>query len=233
MSLESNVKVVLDHRERAIREDVEKIFDDVELSMLNVGDIVLLLPGYAVLVERKSFSDFVGSIRSNRLWEQLLRIMKTKKIYGYKIKRKILLVHGNPLDNDILLSDEDYDDRLWASLSGAFMEITYVYGIPVFFLESKSSVPIFLRILCKRELNGSNDAFPKPRWFRKRAKNLPEKEQRVYFLSSLPNVGEVLARNLIDHFGSIVAVANANIDELQKVNGVGNKKAMQIYNAFH
>ena len=52
-------------------------------------------------------------------------------------------------------------------------------------------------------------------------------------MSSLPNVGEVLARNLIDHFGSIADIANASVEELREVEGVGEKKATQIYEAFH
>ncbi|MCD6468814.1 MAG: ERCC4-type nuclease [Thermoplasmata archaeon] len=232
LSKSNGVKVVLDHRERGIKESVKEVFDNVEMALLPVGDIVLLFQNHAVLVERKTVSDFVSSIRSNRLWEQLLKIMRTKRMYGYKIKRKILIVHGSVLDN-LLLLDKNLNSRFWASFSGALMEITYVYGIPAFFLEDDSAVPTFLRILCKRELSGSNDAFPKPRWFRKKARNLPEKEQRIYFLSSLPNVGEVLARNLIEHFGSIAAVANATIEELREVDGVGEKKATQIYEAFH
>ncbi|KAA0009194.1 MAG: ERCC4-type nuclease [Thermoplasmata archaeon] len=223
------VKIILDHRERNIKESLEEIFKDVEMALLPVGDIVLLFSNYAVLIERKSISDFISSIRSNRLWEQLLKIMRTKKIYGYKIKRKILLIHGSIFDEFLI----NNNSRFWASISGAFMEITYVYDIPIFFLEDNAAVPTFLRILSKRELNGSNDSIPKPRWFRKRAKNLPEKEQRIYFLSSLPSIGEVLARNLLDHFGSIAAVANATIEELQEVEGIGEKKATQIYEALH
>ncbi|HEC82086.1 MAG TPA: ERCC4-type nuclease [Thermoplasmatales archaeon] len=233
MSSEDKVKVVLDHRERSIKAPLEKVFDDVEVAPLPVGDIVLLLPGYGVLVERKSISDFIGSIRSNRLWEQLLKIMKAKRIFGRKIKRRILLVHGSILDNLLLPGNEGFNDRFWASISGALMEITYVYDIPVFFLEDDDAVPTFLRILSRRENSGSNNGFPKPRWFRRRSRYLPEKEQRVYFLSSLPNVGEVLARNLLDHFGSIAAVANATVEELQEVEGIGKKKATQIYEAFH
>ncbi|HEC81757.1 MAG TPA: ERCC4-type nuclease, partial [Thermoplasmatales archaeon] len=181
MLSENKVKVILDHRERKIQDALKNVFEKVELAQLKVGDIVLLFPGYAVLVERKSVTDFIGSIRSNRLWEQLLKIMKTKKVFGRKIKRKILLVHGSILDN-LLVLEENYNSRLWASLSGALMEINYVYDIPVFLIEDDSAVSTFLRILSKRELNGSNDSFPKPRWFRKKRKNLPEKEKRVYFL---------------------------------------------------
>ncbi|HEB37689.1 MAG TPA: ERCC4-type nuclease, partial [Thermoplasmatales archaeon] len=36
-----------------------------------------------------------------------------------------------------------------------------------------------------------------------------------------------------EHFGSIAAVANATIEELREVDGVGEKKATQIYEAFH
>ncbi|RLF36187.1 MAG: ERCC4-type nuclease, partial [Thermoplasmata archaeon] len=48
-----------------------------------------------------------------------------------------------------------------------------------------------------------------------------------------PNVGEVLARNLLNHFGSISRIANAGIEELKLVEGIGDKRARQIYELFH
>ena len=225
------MKILVDHREGQIKSALEEIFDEVEFDLLPFGDIAILFDDYAVILERKSIHDFINSIRSNRLWEQLLKMVKAKEIRGVKIKRKLLLVHGSILD--FLGMEDFYNEKLWASISGALMEIVYVYGIPIFFLENNDAVITFIRILCSREMKGANDSLPKARWFRKAFKELPEKDMKVYLLSSLPNVGEVLARNLLNHFGSISRIANAGIEELKLVEGIGNKRARQIYELFH
>ncbi|HDO19867.1 MAG TPA: hypothetical protein ENG74_03980, partial [Thermoplasmatales archaeon] len=115
---DSSLRIFLDYRERNISDEISEIFDDIETRNLPVGDILLVFDDYAVLVERKSIYDLIDSIRSHRLWEQLLKLMKTEEIFGYHIKRKILLVHGSIRDTLLY----EFDEKLWASLIGAFME---------------------------------------------------------------------------------------------------------------
>jgi ERCC4-type nuclease len=234
-------KVVIDHREKAILPILKELYENIEFSLLPFGDIVIVTEKkYAVVIERKNVQDFISSIRSNRLWEQLLKMMKANKIFNYKIKRKILLVHGRIseyLDNLCILDQKNEKDslsRFWASLSGAMLEIIYVYGIPIIFVENDEAIKDFLRVLAKREENGLNDKFPKARWFRRRIhSSLPEKEEKLFLLTALPDVGEVLANNLLEHFGSVANIANASVEELQEVAGVGEKKATKIYETFH
>ncbi|HDG62488.1 MAG: ERCC4-type nuclease, partial [Thermoplasmata archaeon] len=40
-------------------------------------------------------------------------------------------------------------------------------------------------------------------------------------------------KNLLRHFGSIEKIAIASIEQLMMVDGIGNKKAEQIYKIFH
>ena len=67
---------------------------DVEVVRLPIGDLLIVGDSGALVVERKTVSDFVSSIRSNRLWDQLLRLMKTEQILGYEVKRRLLVIHG-------------------------------------------------------------------------------------------------------------------------------------------
>ena len=113
------------------------------------------------------------------------------------------------------------------------MEIVYVYGIPIFFVEDDQAVLTFIRILIDREIRKANESLPKERWFRRRLSEIPEKDEKIYLLSSIPGIGNELARNLLRHFGSIDKIANASIDQLMMVDGIGSKKAEQIYNIFH
>lgn len=51
-----------------------------------------------------------------------------------------------------------------------------------------------------------------------------------FLVQTIPNIGEELSRALLLHFGSILAVFNASVDELKEVPKIGQKKAEFIYN---
>ena len=223
------MKIYVDYREKELIDLLREKFGKIEETNLRVGDIILTFDDYAVILERKSAYDFIESVRSNRLWEQLTKIVKTEEIFDKTVKRKILLLHGSIKE----LTFHEFDEKLWASLSGAFMEVVYVYGIPIFFVEDDQAVLTFIRILIDREIRKANESLPKERWFRRRLSEIPEKDEKIYLLSSIPGIGNELARNLLRHFGSIDKIANASIDQLMMVDGIGNKKAEQIYNIFH
>ncbi len=52
-------------------------------------------------------------------------------------------------------------------------------------------------------------------------------------LESIPNIGKEKRRALISYFGSVKNVANASVDDLKKVVGIGDELANQIYLHFH
>ena len=70
------MKFLVDHRERNMIKLVEDVCEEVEVTQLPIGDYVLLSDSEAIIVERKTVPDFLSSVRSNRLWDQLLRMMK-------------------------------------------------------------------------------------------------------------------------------------------------------------
>lgn len=57
-------------------------------------------------------------------------------------------------------------------------------------------------------------------------------EQQLFIVESLPNIGPVNARNLLEKFNSVEKVFNADLDELKEVTGVGNKIAQIIRNVI-
>jgi DNA excision repair protein ERCC-4 len=215
---------------------LENVCQEISFAQLPIGDYLLVSDSTAVIVERKTVSDFLSSVRSNRLWDQLLRMMKTEKVLGYEIKRRVLLLHGNFQDH---LFEVDYgnpEDMLkhWSQLVGAFLEIIYVYNTPIFHAESDTALKAFMRILLQRECAGKNDKLPEARWYRKPARaDLPVKDRKRYILSALPYIGDRLAENLLSHFETISQVACASVEELQEVPKIGKKKAQLIYSMFH
>ena len=230
------MKLLVDNREKIYARSLDGICEEVSFAQLPVGDYLLAFGSEAVIVERKSVKDFLVSVRSNRLWDQLLRIMKTEKVLGFEVKRRILLIHGNFDDYLSAINYENQENLLkyWSQLMGAYMEIIYVYNTPIIHAENDHAFRSFMRILVKREKAGKNDKLPEARWYRKPARaDLPVKDRKRYILSALPYIGDKLAENLLSHFDTISHVACASIKDLQNVPKIGKKKAELIYNMFH
>ena len=63
---------------------------------------------------------------------------------------------------------------------------------------------------------------------RHKAKTLDLGERQRFIVEGLPNVGETLANNLLEHFGSVQAVFNADPPSLRQVSKIGERKAAEI-----
>ncbi len=231
------MKCLIDHRERKVARLIEGLFGEIEVVSLPLGDVLLAHEEASVLVERKTITDFFSSVRSNRLWDQLLRFMKMEENLGFKIKRRILLLDGDfekylePLWEAHSAKDIQV---FWSQIMGALLEIIYVYDTPIIVAENNEALRAFFKTLARREETGLNDKLPTARWYRKRLRtDLPVMDRKRYVLSALPLIGETLAKNLLDRFGTISNIANASVKELQKVPKIGKKKAEMIYEIFH
>ncbi len=230
------MKIFIDHREKPQARLLEDICEEIVFTQLPLGDYLLVSDSTTVIIERKTAGDFLSSLRSNRLWDQLLRMMKTEKVMGYEIERRMLLLHGNFKDYFAGTVYNDPQDMLkyWSQLAGAYLEIVYVYNTPIFHAESDLAFRAFMRILAKRESSGKNSKLPDAKWYRKPAKaDLPVKDRKRYILSALPYIGDQLAEYLLLHFETLSQVACASIEELQRVPKIGKKKAELIYSMFH
>ena len=220
-------KILVDYRERKVAHLIMREFENVDILTLPVGDFLIVQGDQGMLIERKESNDFIASMKNNRLWEQMRRML-TDEVKEVKIIRRALVIHG-------LLSDSLENSGMgWNHVMGAFMEIQYKYRIPIFHAEDDAALLHFLRIAIKREKEGKNEGEIKELWSRTIPnKDMSEDDWKLYVLSSIPFVGEKMAKNLLEHFGSIEKIARANIVELKKVEGIGDKKAKKIYAIFH
>ena len=224
------MKVFIDNRELSMVRLIKKVVES-EVVQFPIGDLVISNDSGALIVERKTVSDFVNSIRSNRLWDQLLRLMKTKEVLGYVVKRRLLVIHGSFWEyTNVTPTDQQL---FWSSIFGALLETVFVYDTPFVVCENNYAFEVFLRILLDREKKGKNEGLPKARWFRKSISRLPEKNMKYYLLDAIPMIGEVQAKNLLDYYGSVSNIAQSTKGELMRVPGIGEKRAQKIYEIFH
>ena len=55
-----------------------------------------------------------------------------------------------------------------------------------------------------------------------------KRKRQLFILQGLPGVGRERAKRLLDKFGSVEAVINASIDDLQSISGIGKHTAEEI-----
>lgn len=224
------MKVLVDDREALLLKYLGKNYP-VQKVRLPLGDMIVARDNGALVVERKTVADLIASIKSNRLWSQLLRLMKAKEILGYRIRRRLLVIQGSFWGYTNVSSINE--ERFWGMVFGSLISINFVYDTPCIVCENNRAFEIFLRILMKREEEGKDDALPHGRWRRKPISRLPAMNIRQYVLDAIPSIGEAHAKSLLSSYGTISDIAGSSMSRLMEVPGIGKKRAQKIYEVFH
>jgi Fanconi anemia group M protein len=223
-----NLSSALQHFEQKTKEKPTLIFADyrekgtgvlkelvsqgasLKIEMLQVADYVLS-PRCAV--EFKTVEDFAQSIIDGRLLEQLRQLKS-------QYERPVILVEGT----QDLFSVRNIHPN---AIRGMLATIAVSYGIPIIYTKDTKDTAAQLITIAKREQELNKETF-QPHAEKRQA---TVQEQQEYVVSSLPNVGLNLAKELLAHFKSVKNVINATEEELKNVNGVGDKKAKSIKDA--
>ena len=157
-------------------------------------------------VERKTASDFEASIIDGRLFVQAGELDRN---------------FPSPL---ICIVGSNFERLNPKALEGAKISLAVDYKIPLFFFPTEEEFADFLYAIAFRE------QFVEKRETRlnleKRAFELPQQQQFV--VESLPLIGPVQAKRLLEHFKSVAAVFSASEDELMQVEGIGELRAKKI-----
>ncbi len=177
----------------------------LKAKQLPVGDFLV---SDRLAVERKEANDFVQSIIDGRLFSQL-RELKSN------FEKPLLLIEGE------IFGIRNVSDK---ALRGALAAITVDFGIPVIQTRGVKDSADFIEFLAWRE------QFGEKREVRLRGEKhaMSLKEQQQFIVESLPGIGPVMAKNLLKHFGSVEKVFNATVEELEEVEGIGEKRAEEI-----
>lgn len=201
------MKIRVDYREKASG-IIDLLVSDgvrVEVCKIPYGDYII---HDAITIERKTARDFVISIIDGRLFNQVSGLKK-------HCRNPVVLIEGNPYRTEL-----DFDPM---SVRGALVSIQAIWHVPVIFSRSKEDTRDLLMMIGRQEKKDS-DVVPLRGGYR--PKRL--KTRQLYILQGLPGVGPMLAKRLLEHFGSITGVVNASITELAKVEGLGEASAGKI-----
>jgi len=215
----SDPKIVVDSREAvAVPKIVAGLRDMgvmVRVEMLEAGDYYIL-GEKPVLVERKHVTDLVGSVRTRRLWSELDGIKRAEA-------EPVLLVEGS------LALIEKFTNWNPKSIVGVMNSIILEWNVPVVTVPSQRWTVIYLASLAE-DLSREKKAKIYPLRVKEKAEK-PEDYARMV-VEGLPNVSGQRAISLLKHFRTVRNIANASVEELAEVEGIGRKIAERIYETF-
>ncbi|RJQ20757.1 DEAD/DEAH box helicase [Candidatus Woesearchaeota archaeon] len=209
-NFDQGVKIFADYREKSsgVVKELVELGVETRLEMLGVADYVL---SGRVGVELKLVDDFVASIIDGRLLEQAKELKRN-------FERPVVVLQGSA---DIFGVRGVHPN----AIRGMLATVMVGFGIPLIQTRDEKDTAALLLAMARREQEEAGRRDFSPHADRK---PVSMKEQQEYVVSSLPQVGLNLARELLRHFGSVQGVFAASEDELREVEGVGEKKARAI-----
>ena len=189
---------------RVLRE-LEHLNVDIKVKSLAVADYQL---SEDVAIERKTNSDFVSSIMDKRLHKQAKELVDN-------FKKPLMIIEGTELYSGYIHPN---------AIRGAIASIAVDFGIPIIPTRSPEDTAAMINRIAIREQTNVKSEIQ----IRTEKKPLTTWEQQIYIIESLPNIGPVTARKLLEEFTSVKGVINASEDDLKRVEGIGDKIAKRI-----
>jgi ERCC4-type nuclease len=210
-----NLKIIVDSKEyskqRKIAEALKERGVKIWIEELEGGDYYVQ---GEFLIERKTPLDLIGSVKTGRLWEQ------AKKLKSAENVKPLILIEGNPK------AFSKYTG--WNVMSYHSVQLALIFGwnIPIYYTPDwKWTVDFLFQLARKTVEEGKERIYPVS--FKPHAETVQEMIRRV--AESLPSIGPKQAIELLKYFKTVKRIINANIDELQEVKGIGERKASLIY----
>jgi len=203
---DEKLKIIVDRREsEEIKAELSKYDIKLDEQTLEVGDFVL---SEEVCVERKTVKDFVESIIDGRLFSQVLNL---KQQYS----RPIIIIEKRK---------EDVERITLNSFYGALASLVSDFNIPVIITETSSETVFLLYSIAKREQLEKKRSIK----IREGIKPVNMREIQRYILAGVPGISVILAERLLEKFGTLQRIFNANEKELMEVKGIGEVIAKRI-----
>lgn len=205
----ARIVIYADHREfnGAVVRELSKLGAIVKPETLETGDYVL---SDRVAVERKEANDFATSLMDGRLFAQARALRDS-------YSAPIMLIEGEGL----LTARRIHEDAIWSAI--ASLSTDFRLGIVT--TKDAAETARVLAAIAKREQRDEK----RPVAIRSGKVAMSDDERLRYLVEGLPHVSAVLSRRLLDKFGTIKGIADADVKELMQVEGIGKTSAEAIH----
>lgn len=210
--------IIVDSREK---ESIRKILDSYGVSYkietLITGDYEVRTKEGDVTVERKTVTDFIGSLMSGRLEQQMRRLSEKNC--------PMLLITGSFNDYLKYAKDSHFTQD---QMIGAIASCIVKYGLrSVIWIQRSDSNPhhtglgLLSKLLMKMK-EGKLDKIPDRRL---KARDGNEQRQLIGLICGVPSN---VSQKLLDYFGSPKAILMAEDEDLLKVKGMGKTRVLKM-----
>jgi ERCC4-type nuclease len=178
---------------------------EIVVGSLACGDYLI---NSRILAERKTARDLLLSLIDLRLFRQIRRLKDT----AFKT---VLIVEGDPFRTDLDFTPE--------AVKGALLSCQVVWQLPVLFTRSTGETAEILLAMGRQDLKYRDVVLLRGGYRPRRLRT-----RQLYLLQGLPRVGPVMAKRLLEHFGSLAEMLNSPARELAAVRGIGPKRTLLI-----
>lgn len=189
-----------------------KTREEVTVSNIMPGDYVFPPTG----IERKTYEDFLQSVKTRRLFEQMQRL---KSCYA-----DTYLIIEAPYLMNIFSSTPSYSLPTYRVILFLMDK-----GIKVIFSSGIEHTAELILLIHKRTTRTFPQLTNKPARYRPKKQTL--RERQLFFLQGIPGIGLKTAKNIMSGCPSIRRFLDAEPSELKKV--LGAKKRRQMKTLLH
>jgi len=180
----------------------------------DIGRVERYVLSKRTAVERRTSSSFLDGISDKTLFASAIDL-------GERFDVGVLLVEGG-------YGTAPYRAFHPQALRGALASMVLVYGLSLVVTPSPEESAALIAMMARQEQGGVPEISLVPK---RKAADLADMQRRV--VEMLPGCGLTVARDLLQHFGSIERIVRAAEGELCEVRGVGPKTAAGIRQVLH
>lgn len=199
--IDKKPKIIMDYREKnsLVYSSLIELGMEIEVRELKVADYII----NNIAIERKTVSDFISSMISKRLTDQLDNLQQ--------YQNRLLLIEG--IDEHELYSHEVPETGIHPNaIRGFLLSIILEHKTPIIFTKDAEDTAKFISVLAKRKERESSLNVSR--------KDLNKKERMQFILEGFPGIGPKTAKKLLSHFKSLREIFEAPIGELKEIIGV-------------
>lgn len=212
-------ELIVDSREK---ENATKVLDKAGIAYtreaLTTGDYMIRVPEGEITVERKQMTDFIGSLMSGRLEDQLRRLSEHKV--------PILVITGSFSDYKRFAKFKHFSQD---HVEGAIASCVVKFGLrSVIWIQSDKDNPHATGIkvtskILQKIAEGKIDKIPD-----RKLKRFKTDEPALDIVRMMCGVSGETAKRLLKDFGCIKGIINATDDDLLRVKGMGRTRIAKL-----
>jgi ERCC4-type nuclease len=174
----------------------------------NKGNVDRYILSERLAIERRTGSSFLRGIQDKTLFTSAIYLREHFEV-------PVLIVEGEV--------DYAYASFNPQAARGALTSMMLQYGVSVLSTPDVAETVALVAMVARQEQVGIPEISLIPK---RKAVDLPDMQRRI--VEMLPGCGMVMARDLLQHFGSVKRIVNATEREFRSVRGIGATKAAEL-----